>query len=126
MDNEAGMEHLSRRTTQNVDALLLVSNHSVKGVRTIGRIKELVSNLQLVVKEQLAIVNMVPTTLDPLVKEEMDRLGIELTAVIPDDEEVYKYDLEMKSLLDLPDTSEAVTAVDRLMDTVLGKAAVAT
>jgi len=47
MDNEAGMEHLSRRTTQDVDALLLVSNHSVKGVRTIGRIIELVSSLKL-------------------------------------------------------------------------------
>jgi len=36
MDNEAGMEHLSRKTTDDVDALLLVSNHSVKGVRAIG------------------------------------------------------------------------------------------
>jgi len=126
MDNEAGMEHLSRRTTQNVDALLLVSNHSVKGVRTIGRIKELVSNLKLVAKKQLAIINMVPSALDPLVKEELDRLGIELAAVIPEDEEVYRYDLEMKPLLDLPDTSKAVKAVDRLMDEILDKATIAT
>jgi len=120
------MEHLSRRTTQNVDALLLVSNHSVKGVRTIGRIEELVSNLKLVAKKQLAIINMVPSTLDPLVKEEMDRLGIELTVVIPEDEEVYRYDLEMKPLLDLPDTSKAVKAVDGLMGEILDKATVAT
>ena len=126
MDNEAGMEHLSRRTTQNVDALLLVSNHSVKGVRTIGRIRELVSNLKLVAKKQLAIINMVPSTLDPLVKEELDRLGIELTAVIPEDEEVYRYDLEMKPLLELPDTSKAVKAVDGLMDEILDKATIAT
>jgi CO dehydrogenase maturation factor len=126
MDNEAGMEHLSRRTTQNVDALLLVSNHSVKGIRTISRIKELVSNLKLVAKKQLAIINMVPSTLDPLVKEELDKLGIELTAVIPEDEEVYRYDLEMKPLLDLPDTSKAVKAVDGLMDEILDKATIAT
>jgi len=125
MDNEAGMEHLSRRTTQNVDALLLVSNHSVKGVRTISRIKELVSSLKLVVKRQLAIINMVPDKLDPIVKEEMDRLGIELTAVIPEDEEVYQYDLEMKPLLDLPDTSKAVKAVEGLMDEILDKATIA-
>lgn len=125
MDNEAGMEHLSRRTTQNVDALLLVSNHSVKGVRTISRIKELVSSLKLVVKRQLAIINMVPAELDSIVKEEMDRLGIELTAVIPEDEEVYRYDLEMKPLLDLPDTSKAVKAVDGLMDEILDKADIA-
>ena len=42
MDNEAGMEHLSRGTTRDIDELLIVSNHSVKGVRTIGRIKELI------------------------------------------------------------------------------------
>ena len=125
MDNEAGMEHLSRRTTQNVDALLLVSNHSVKGVRTISRIKELVSSLKLVVKRQLAIINMVPDKLDPIVKEEMDRLGIELTAVIPEDAEVYRYDLEMKPLLDLPDTSKAVKAVEGLMDEILDKATIA-
>ena len=125
MDNEAGMEHLSRRTTQNVDALLLVSNHSVKGVRTINRIKELASSLKLIVKRQLAIINMVPAKLDPIVKEEMDRLGIELTAVIPEDEEVYRYDLEMKPLLDLPDASKAVKAVDGLMGEILDKAAIA-
>ena len=125
MDNEAGMEHLSRRTTQNVDALLLVSNHSVKGVRTINRIKELASSLKLIVKRQLAIINMVPAKLDPIVKEEMDRLGIELTAVIPEDEEVYRYDLEMTPLLDLPDASKAVKAVDGLMGEILDKAAIA-
>ena len=126
MDNEAGMEHLSRRTTQNVDVLLLVSNHSVKGIRAVARIKELVSNLRLVVKKQLAIINMAPSALDPLVKEELDRLGIELTAVIPEDEEVFRHDLEMKPLLDLPDTSKAVQAVDRLMDEIIDKAVIAT
>ena len=52
MDNEAGMEHLSRRTTQNIDELLIVSNHSVKGVRTVARIKDLVTQLKLVIKRQ--------------------------------------------------------------------------
>ena len=126
MDNEAGMEHLSRRTTQNVDALLLVSNHSVKGVRTIARIMELVSKLKLVVKGQLAVINLVPAKLDPLVAEELDRLGIEPAAIITEDEEVYKYDLEMKPLLELPDTSEAAKAVDDLMTKILNEARLTT
>jgi len=54
MDNEAGLEHLSRRTTQNVDALLMISDHSVKGVRTISRVRDLISELKLVVKRQSA------------------------------------------------------------------------
>jgi len=119
MDNEAGMEHLSRKTTQNVDELLVISDHSVKGVRTVARIRELISQLKLVVKRQSVIINFAPTTLDPLVSEELDRLGIELTAIIPEDEEIYKYDLELKPLLNLPDASKAVRAINELMTKLL-------
>jgi len=115
MDNEAGMEHLSRRTTQNVDGLFIISDHSVKGIRTVARIRDLVSELKLVVKRQLVIINFVPTKLDPLVTEELKRLGVDPIATIPLDEEVYEYDLKLKSLLDLPDTSKAVRAVNDLM-----------
>ncbi len=119
MDNEAGMEHLSRRTTQNIDGLLIISNHSVKGIRTVARIRDLVSELKLVIKRQLVIVSIAPTMLDPLVTKEMDRLGIDLTATIPLDDELYQYDLKLKSLLDLPDTSKAVLAVNDLMANLL-------
>jgi len=119
MDNEAGMEHLSRRTTQNVDELLIVSDHSVKGIRTVARIRDLVSELKLVVKRQSVIINFAPTKLDSLVTEELARLGINPTATIPLDEEVYEYDLGLKPLLDLPDTSKAVRAVKDLMARIL-------
>jgi CO dehydrogenase maturation factor len=120
MDNEAGMEHLSRRTTQNVDELLLISDHSVKGVRTIGRIRELVAELKLSVKRQSVLINLVPDGLDPMVAEELKKLGINPTATVPLDEEVYQYDLKLKPLLDLPDSSKAVKAVNNLMTKLLG------
>ena len=119
MDNEAGMEHLSRRTTQNIDELLLVSDHSVKGVRTLARIRELVDELKLEVKRQSVLINMVPDGLDPIVVQEMSRLGIEPTAIIPLDDEIYRYDIELKPLLDLPDSSKAVQAVNNLMNKLL-------
>ena len=119
MDNEAGMEHLSRRTTQNVDGLFIISDHSVKGIRTVARIRDLASKLKLVVKRQMVIINFVPTKLDPIVAEELDRLGIDPIATIPLDEEVYEYDLKIKSLLDLPDTSKAVRTVNDLMANLL-------
>jgi len=120
MDNEAGMEHLSRRTTQDIDQLILISDHSVKGVRTVARIRELVSGLKLLVKRQSVIINFAPAKLDPLVVKELDKLGINLTATIPLDKEIYEYDLKLKPLLDLPDTSKAVKAVDSLMAELLG------
>ncbi len=119
MDNEAGMEHLSRRTTQNVDQLLIISDHSVKGVRTVARIKELVAELKLVVKRQSVLINLVPDGLDPLVTEELKKWGIDAAATIPLDEEVYQYDLKLKPLLDLPDNSKAVKAVSDLMAKLL-------
>jgi len=119
LDNEAGIEHLSRRTTQNVDELLLVSDHSVKGVRTIARIKELVAEIKLVVKRQSVIINFVADGLDPAVTEELARLGITPTATIPFDEEVRQCDLQQKPLLDLPDTSKAVVAINELMTKLL-------
>lgn len=120
MDNEAGMEHLSRRTTQNVDELLLVSDHSVKGVRTVARLRELVGQLKLNVKRQSVVLNLVPDGVDPRISQELARLGIEPGAIVPFDEEVYEYDLKVKSLLGLPDSSKAVKAVDSLMAELLG------
>jgi CO dehydrogenase maturation factor len=111
MDNEAGMEHLSRKTTDDVDALLLVSNHSVKGVRAIGRILELAAELKLHVKKKYILVNMVPDKLDPLVAEELKRLGLKADIIIPEDKTLYRQDLEQKPLMEMPDNSPAVQAV---------------
>ncbi|MFC1931576.1 AAA family ATPase [Chloroflexota bacterium] len=119
MDNEAGMEHLSRRTTQNIDELLLVSDHSIKGVRTLARLIDLIAELKLSVKRQSVIINFVPQKIDPLISEELAKLGIEPTTTIPVDEEISEYDLKMKSLLDLPD-SKAATVMDNLMANLLG------
>ncbi|MFC1914485.1 AAA family ATPase [Chloroflexota bacterium] len=120
MDNEAGMEHLSRRTTQNIDKLLLVSDHSVKGVRALAHIRELVDELKLAVKKESAIINFVPESgIDPLLSKELERLEIVPAATVPFDEELKRYDLEQKSLFDLPDNSRAVKAVNELMDKLL-------
>ncbi len=119
MDNEAGMEHLSRRTTENIDDLLFVSDHSIKGVRTIARLKELVNELKLVVRRQWVIINSVPDGIDHLIQEEMTRLDIETAATIPTDEQLREYDLKLKPLTDLPDDSKAVKAVDSLMTRLL-------
>jgi len=91
----------------------------VKGIRTVARIRDLVSELKLVVRKQSVIINFAPSNLDPLVTKELDRLGIKPEAAIPLDEEVYQYDLKQKPLLDLPDTSKAVKTVSGLMANIL-------
>jgi len=125
MDNEAGLEHLSRRTTQGIDELLLVSDHSVKGVRAVARVKELVKELKLSIKRESVIINLVPGNIDPLLSQEMERLGIVPAATIPVDEELKKFDLEQRPLFEMPDTSPAVTAVNDLINKLLSKTGVA-
>lgn len=119
MDNEAGMEHLSRGTTQDIDELLIVSSHSVKGVRTLARIRELVAELKLRVKHESIIVNMAPPQLDPLIVSELEKLNLKPDAIIPQDEQIYHSDINLRSILELPDNSTSVKAVDRLMSRVL-------
>ena len=119
MDNEAGMEHLSRGTTQDIDELIIVSSHSVKGVRTIARIKELIAELRLRVKHQSIALNMVPDRIDPLIFSELERLGLKYDALIPLDELIYQSDLQLKSILDLPENSLSVQAVNSLMAKIL-------
>jgi CO dehydrogenase maturation factor len=119
MDNEAGMEHLSRRTTQNIDELLLISDHSMKGIRTVARLRELVAELKLSVKRMSIVINAVGDGIDPVLKEEMNKLGIEPTTTIPFDEQIREYDLQQKPLSQLPDTSRAVAAVNNLMEQLL-------
>lgn len=119
MDNEAGMEHLSRKTTENVDALLLVSNHSVKGIRSIRRILDLVDELKLSIKKRVVIINLVPETVDLLVDNELKQAGLEPDIVIPEDKVLYRYDLEQKPLTEMPDNSPSVQAIQRLMSQII-------
>jgi CO dehydrogenase maturation factor len=124
MDNEAGMEHLSRRTTQNIDEMLMVTDHTVKGLRAVARIRDLIKELKLVVNRESVIINQVPGEIDPRLEQEMERLGITPAAVIPDDNEIRQYDLEQKPLSGLPETSRAAAAVNALMDRLMLKTGV--
>jgi len=119
IDNEAGLEHLSRRTSRAIDELLLVSDHSVKGVRTLARIKRLVTELKLAVAHQTVVINLVPDSLDSRVATELDRLELKAGVILPYDETIKEHDLEQRPLLELPDSSTAAKAVAGLMEKII-------
>ncbi len=111
MDNEAGLEHLSRRTTRNVQALLIVSDPSVRGIRTAGRLDELANELDIDVGERYLIVNRADDPLDPALQRAAEETGLTMLGTVPDDREIAQCDLEGTGLFDLPDTSPALIAV---------------
>ncbi len=120
MDNEAGLEHLSRRTTQNVDVLFITSDATARGIRSAGRIRELVEMLKLEVKKMYLVVSRVKDGSIEALQGEIDKTGLELIGAIPADDQVMEYDLLSKPLIDLPDDSPAVAAVNK----ILAKAAI--
>ncbi len=121
MDNEAGMEHLSRRTTQGVDYLLFLSDYSIKGIRTVGKIRELIDELKLSVKEKHLVVDRAPERLDPDFSREIETQGLDLLGTVPVDAYISEFEMKGKSLLGLPDESPAVRRVAGMMDKMLNR-----
>lgn len=115
IDNEAGMEHLSRRITQDLDVLLLVSDPTVRGVKTAGALRDLAKELQLTIKSIYLLVGRLRTDLNPMVREEIEQQELELIQTIPEDDGIIDYGLHSKSLTDLPEDSPAVRSISDLM-----------
>lgn len=118
VDNEAGMEHLSRRTSGKVDILMLVTDYALRGLRAVGRINEMLDDLKLDVKHKGLIVNRAPETLSKAFLDEVESIGVPILCTIPDDPNLLEFDMERRSVLELEDDSPAVYAVNRMMSKV--------
>lgn len=116
MDTEAGLEHLSRRTTGDLDVLLIATDPTVRGITTAARIAELVKELETRVGRTYAIVNRAPDPLDARVREGLRTAGLECVAVIPEDEVVRDFEVQGKPIYNLPATSKAFRSVSEMAD----------
>lgn len=114
-DNEAGLEHLSRRTTQDVDLLLITSDATVRGIRSAGRVRELVLSLQLEVRRMFLVVTRVTEGAVEALEGEIGATGLELAGVVPEDSLVQEFDLHARPLLQLPSEAPAVRAVGEIL-----------
>ena len=109
IDNEAGMEHLARRVAQDMDVTFILSDATIRGLRTAGRIRELVDELGLKPGRVWLVVNRVVDR-GPL-EAAIAATGLELGGLIPDDERVVDFDLRGEPLARLPAGSSALQAV---------------
>ncbi len=119
MDNEAGLEHLSRRTTRDVDVLLLVSDPSVRGIRTVARISALADELKIGVGARYLVINRGAEPLDPVLYAEAERTGLELAGVVPDDRAVTQADLDGSGVLAMPADATSLEAMRRVVSVVV-------
>ena len=114
IDAEAGLEHLSRRTTQNVDVMLVVTDASKRGLDTARRIQELARELDIKFKETGLVLNRVSDKNRRALEEKARALGIPIAAEIPEDRYVSEYDLAGKPLWNLPEESLARKTIKEL------------
>lgn len=114
IDAEAGLEHLSRRTTQNVDTMLIVTDASKRGFQTATRIGNLAKELEIEFRNSYLILNRMNETNRASMEKQAGVSGFDVIGSIPDDEVVAKYDLDGKSLFILPQETGAYESVKQI------------
>lgn len=118
VDNEAGLEHLSRRLLRRLDLMLVLSGPSPRGLATAARIRELARELKIEVREEGLIIDRVEEGRGDW-EAEARKAGLNFFGVVPRDPAIDKFDLEGKSLLELPASSPAWQAARSIFEKVL-------
>ncbi len=116
IDNEAGMEHLSRRTTHKVDLLIIVSDPTMKGILTAKRIHELVDEIKLDVDKRILIINRAVGDGSEGLRAFAEKEGIAVAGLVPQDEMIAQYDLQGKPVFELPEEASSVKALFGILD----------
>ena len=118
VDNEAGMEHISRGVLPTMQTAILVSDCSRRGVQAVGRIAKLIEDCNLKPSFVGLIINRAPGgVVSEGTMEEVKLQGLNLIGVVPQDEQVYQFDCDGKPTVELPDSS----AVKQAMTSILTK-----
>jgi CO dehydrogenase maturation factor len=121
MDNEAGMEHLSRRTTRDVDHLLLVSDASLRGIVAAESMLALSKELEIGVRKAYLVINRVFGDLPPTIRGKAEGMGIPLLATIPYDPQLAEFDGTGRPLVELPDDAVVSRAVEGIAEKLLAE-----
>ena len=119
MDNEAGLEHVARGTLPKVDTMLLISDCSRRGIQAAARVAEIVEEMELKPGTMGLIVNRAPGgQLDAGVMEEIEKHGLKLLGVLPQDDGVYRCDCAGEPSAKLPDNNPVKIALKGIMQSI--------
>lgn len=124
VDNEAGMEHLSRMNLRTIDYLFITSDPSARGILTAKRISDITIPLKLDVKHQYLLINRAPQPVPGLLQEKINaavaETGMTLGGIIPASNDLINQELSGESYLKLDDDTEIIQTVTALFDTIFG------
>ena len=116
MDCEAGMEHISRQTTRDVDVLLIMSDPTMRGITTAARMKDLIGELRSKIGKVGLIVNRVKGELSPEIKKAIDESNLQIIALIPEDHNLEALELKGRPITELPKESPLQLKVKEMIE----------
>ena len=119
IDNEAGMEHISRLTTNNIDLLIVVSDPTRRGIQSAARIFELTKELGLNIEQKVLIVNQAKEGQLDSIRKAVETYELDLTGVIPEDDLVRDFDLDGKPTTALGKESKALQAAYGVFEKII-------
>jgi len=120
IDNEAGMEHLSRRTTRDVQHLIIVSDPTQRGINAASRIASFRDELDIDIENAYLVINRIPSDIPPALKAYIqENLDIPLLGIIPTDTTLMDYEFSGRPLVELGDQSPVYQSVAQMMDQML-------
>ncbi|OGW18780.1 MAG: hypothetical protein A3G93_02210 [Nitrospinae bacterium RIFCSPLOWO2_12_FULL_45_22] len=115
IDCEAGLEHLSRRTTRSVDIMVIVTDPTHRGLETARLIKGLAEKLEIHFKRICLVLNRATGNIEEEFQQKAQEIGIELLGIIPEDNNITQYDRAGKPLIGLPEDSPAIRATQKIL-----------
>jgi CO dehydrogenase maturation factor len=116
MDCEAGMEHISRQTTRDVDVLLIMSDPTIRGITTAARMKDLIGELRSKIGKIGLIVNRVKGELSPEIKRAIDESGLQVITLIPEDSNMATLEMKGRPITELPQESSLQSKVKEMIE----------
>ncbi len=119
IDNEAGMEHLSRRTTRDVDVLLLVTDPTHRGLVAAQRMAEMVPELEIGVGRTYLVVNRLPGEMPTPLAQAIEKTGLTLIGTVPNDPAMAEFELSGRPLIELPAETAVYKAIREIAQQVL-------
>jgi len=117
IDNEAGMEHLSRKVLPRADVLVLVSDPTFTGVRTAARLSQLADEVGVKVGRRILVINNIPVDDYSSLIEEATRLGLDEVVPIKRDDNVIACAMRGE-VVDVPDDSAFAKSVGHLAELI--------
>ncbi len=116
MDCEAGMEHISRQTTRDVDVLLIMSDPTMRGIGTARRMKDLIGELRTKIGEMGLVVNRVQGELSAEMKTAIDESGLQIVALIPEDPDIAGLEMQGRPVTELAQESPIRLKVKEIIE----------